>query len=262
MKRYYQKGYTLLELMLVIALMAVIAMAGLATLQSRTQTIKIDKAAIEMQHWLEAGMGYFVDKQEWPSSISEIVSKGYMPDGSSGPDGPNGNNKNPWGYPYQIKTIGRNLFAVSTVTPQFKAKNKKSNHMAIAKRVASRLPNAYASLIAEEPTVVATVTVPGQVRNASTVISVATVESNKGYVEKPICAPGKHAKFDIAISAFTPPNSGGPVKLRSVTTTYTEADNKIYPKIIMKGGASLKNGSLPTGYEGTLLVVSSCVVDS
>ena len=72
-KHNKQKGFTLIEMMLVLAVIAIISMLALKTYQSSMMTTRIDKAAVEMQHILEAALAYNVDHQTWPDAHSEAA---------------------------------------------------------------------------------------------------------------------------------------------------------------------------------------------
>lgn len=111
--RHNISGYTLIELILVTAIIAAIAVLGLAAYKQKVMNMKIDKTALQMQMWLQAGMAYYVDNGEWPGkdtpdqgakNAQELITQGYMPELSNNG---NTNNKasNPWGKPYLVKVV-------------------------------------------------------------------------------------------------------------------------------------------------------------
>ena len=141
------RAFTLIEMMLVIAVIAIIASFSLMMYQKTAETARIDKAALEMQHILEAALAYNVDKKHWPKAnnandcsstspdVSDFFVKHYIPNqdarssyGSyfcwSVVDGENDDNS-------------QRLFWVAMKVPK--------NHKALADRLAARLPNAIAT---------------------------------------------------------------------------------------------------------------------
>lgn len=138
-------GFTLVEMMLVIAVIAIIAAFSLKTYQKSFETRRVDKTALEMQHILEAALAYNVDNSAWPDARSdpncfstkptpgdsEFV-KNYIPNQDAqstfggyfcwSKTGESGNNN------------GERLFWVAMKVP--------GNNVPLAKRIAAQLPNA------------------------------------------------------------------------------------------------------------------------
>jgi len=148
-----QKGFTLIEMMLVLAVIAIMAMLALKTYQSSAITTRIDKASVEMQHILEAALAYNVDHQKWPDAhnegdceitppdVNNAFVESYIPNQEakssygtyfcwsaiSGTDNNNNDSNN-------NTTNNQRLFWVAMKAPDGDEK--------IAKRIAARLPNA------------------------------------------------------------------------------------------------------------------------
>jgi len=63
------KGFTLLELMLVLVLLTTLAMAGLAMYQIQLRNFRVDKTALQMQQWMQASLAFYVDCHKWPDPL-------------------------------------------------------------------------------------------------------------------------------------------------------------------------------------------------
>jgi prepilin-type N-terminal cleavage/methylation domain-containing protein len=61
-------GYTLIELLLVIAIISIITALGIFAYRRYFFTQRVEKVALEMQYVLEAAMAYNVDQGSWPVS--------------------------------------------------------------------------------------------------------------------------------------------------------------------------------------------------
>lgn len=128
MPKIHKLGFTLIEILFVIAILSVIASLGISVLQQRAQQAKIERTALQMQQLLQAGMAYKSDsvKQEWPTCDPQQTPDfdKYRPTGLMG---------NPWGYSY---TCGKNdpkvTFIVKVKVPTEK----------IADQIIALLPNA------------------------------------------------------------------------------------------------------------------------
>jgi prepilin-type N-terminal cleavage/methylation domain-containing protein len=74
-----QRGFSLLEMLLVITVLATISVAGVSYLRDKTLNVKLDKTALQMQQWLQASMAYYVDKSDWPADTQALMDDGYIP---------------------------------------------------------------------------------------------------------------------------------------------------------------------------------------
>jgi len=152
------KAFTLIEMMLVIAVIAIIAMFSLMMYQKNAKTARIDKAAVEMQHILEAALAYNVDKGEWPTPRSDEDCSSTQPDTADQFVKnyiPNQDAQSSYGSyfcwsPTGITSggesddhTGQRLFWVAMKVPD--------NDTQLAKRVAARLPNAIVTSDLTQP---------------------------------------------------------------------------------------------------------------
>lgn len=186
--KHSQRGFTIIELLLVIALIAAMSVSGIALFQQRTTQLKIEKTALQIQQWLQAAMSYYVDNGAWPTDVSQLLQDAnnstkayYLPLSVA---------NNPWGYAYSIQPIQNNrLIEVTVNVPVFNA----GNLLAYAQRIAARLPNATATGTATTALVSADANVPGSAihtnnGNSISIIGIykITVPVKQGYeVPKP-----------------------------------------------------------------------------
>jgi len=70
-------GFTLIELLLALALVAALVAAGLAAYQIQLRNFKVDKTALQMQQWLQAGMAVYADCGKWPTlnTLNQIIGQ-------------------------------------------------------------------------------------------------------------------------------------------------------------------------------------------
>ena len=138
-----QRAYTLLEMLLVIAVIAVIAAMSLMMLHDRSKTLRINKAALEVQQVLAGAMNYYNDRGQWPLSNMATYPQCDMPTADNDFKQyylPNGLAKSSFGFNYCWMPIGnpdssnKPLFLVALQVPN------QDQH--IAERIAARLPSA------------------------------------------------------------------------------------------------------------------------
>ena len=176
-------AFTLIELLLVIAVASILAAVGIMSYRRYFKANRIDKVAISMQHVLEAAMAFYVDKSKWPNNRS-CNSPG--PDQQDFVDNylPNKNYQSYYGTDFCWEEAGNThrLFWVAVQIPE-----EGDETVNIAKRLASRLPNAITTSDpdANDPEgnpctdshcfVRAEITVPGVSSNAVTDMTLAAI---------------------------------------------------------------------------------------
>ena len=203
------KGFTLIEMLLVMAVIAAI-MVGIATYsQQKMAQLRQDRAVLQIQQILNAGLAYYLNNTNWPTSLADDLQGdgtvthpgGYLP-------GPSSLVKivNPWAGDYVIghttSTSAPNaLFAVCTTL------SAGSSTPVIAQILAGRLPMAYvvdgdvsadcsptgtgiplaSDCKSSSCTIVATVNVPGQNLNNARAVNFAGVYHHGACVAAPKC---------------------------------------------------------------------------
>jgi prepilin-type N-terminal cleavage/methylation domain-containing protein len=127
MIRTHQRGFSLLEIMLVTVILVVFAMMAISYTRTQALNTRIDKTAAEMQQILQAAVSYYIDKNAWPScttgtntgssidttfntcQIESLITAGYLQAGAS-------ISNNPWGNSYESawSTTSGQTFQLST----------------------------------------------------------------------------------------------------------------------------------------------------
>jgi prepilin-type N-terminal cleavage/methylation domain-containing protein len=104
-----KKGFSLIELCIVLAIMAILTGSITSVFIRRIQIKAGEKTAQEMSLLQEAARAYFAANNAWPVSIQALQSEGYL--------NPSWVTNNPWQNPYIISPA-TNSFTVSTSVPQ------------------------------------------------------------------------------------------------------------------------------------------------
>ncbi len=141
-------GYTLIELLLVIAIIAVITSLGILAYRHKTVSRRIEKASLEMQNLMEAAVAYNADHSKWPDSNDNISTcsetapvlmtdfiKYYVPNADTST---NFGSYYCWGLTQNTSADNSRLFWVAMKV------HSTNKHM--ASRIAALLPNAVATL--------------------------------------------------------------------------------------------------------------------
>lgn len=124
-----KKGFTLLEMLLVVLIIAIMATVTLQIYERYSVDARIKKTALQIQALLQASTAYFIDNNCWPLSAS------------CGSNAPNFNSyitfskNNPWGqlYSYQIEpNFGK----------KFQVRSGELPNNSIAQQVKNLLPTA------------------------------------------------------------------------------------------------------------------------
>lgn len=140
-------GYTLIELLLVIAIVALISSLGINTYRKNYQNKRIDQVTLTMQHMLAAAVNYNADKGHWPTSNNNLPTcipsnsndqfiKNYLPHGIYQS---NYGNNFCWAETITLNEEHR-LFWIALKIPFADPASAKQ----IAQRIAARLPNGIA----------------------------------------------------------------------------------------------------------------------
>lgn len=88
-----KKAFTIIEMLLVIAILGVLAMLGLRYIAKQSEQNKVSKASLQVQQFLQAGLAYQAEKGAWPICSDNTPTgdfmTNYVPNMTE--------NLNPWG---------------------------------------------------------------------------------------------------------------------------------------------------------------------
>ncbi|HEV2613701.1 MAG TPA: prepilin-type N-terminal cleavage/methylation domain-containing protein [Gammaproteobacteria bacterium] len=285
-----ERGFTLLELLLVLALASILALGALSMYQIQLRNFKVDKTSLQMQQWLQAGMSFYVDCNQWPTDSKQdpnIVEammgeapltpqecpryantiRQYMPLNSD----KNGPFPNDYSFGPVTSQNSTTLFQVSTDigddTPLLET---------VGKMIAARLPNAASSV--DESTqpkkvaVQAMINVPGQALNQSGhgfILNMQMVPSTQmSSVKQPTQADCPKGLSPILVNAITnfeaqPPTmthvNGG--AMRTTTTSQVDPNSeKVTPTLTVFGRNTGLGGESQDSVDANeVLLISACI---
>ncbi len=106
--RTKSEGSLLINLAIGLVLAAILVQAILPETVTLAKTKAAAKVAKEMGKIIDASRWYYIDNQAWPSTVSALVTAGYMPTGWNG--------NNPFGNPYTITSTATTL-SLSSLVP-------------------------------------------------------------------------------------------------------------------------------------------------
>jgi len=101
-----QRGFTLVELLLVLVILALIAGLVLPGIIGKAESAKVKAAASQISRISMSVESFYLDTGVTPSSLDELVDE---PSGVTGWNGPYIKNtllKDPWGEPYKFRVPG------------------------------------------------------------------------------------------------------------------------------------------------------------
>lgn len=182
-RRFNSKGFTLVEVMLVLVIVAMAMYGAIRLVTQRAEQARIDRSSLQMQQILNAGLAYYLQNGYWPDSVSCLQGGSsctvtYLPSSfnspwsanpySAGPctstNFPNGPN-NPAMFCVSVDTVGA------------------INGQATANILAGTLPLATVTGL----NVTAYVNIPGQNLNNARAVNFAGLYHHGGCVPVPSC---------------------------------------------------------------------------
>lgn len=201
MQKRKSKGFTLLEIVLVLAIMGSILLLIINYSTQRFAQYRRDRAALQMQTVLNAGLGYYVQNGTWPvtcgtsailnTTNTTLQTSGFLP---------NQPLTSPWesSGSYSIDCVANTTtpgnatgnFTITATTPTLED----------AQIVAGELPLAVVNTTAPY-TVTAQVTVPGQNLNNARSVNYSGVYYSGACVPQPSCPSGMTAEIITVPSA-------------------------------------------------------------
>lgn len=182
------KGVTLIEMLLVLVIIASVLVMFASFMQQKTDELKRDKTAMQMEMILNAGLAFYLNSNlpsQWPTNLAALQppnNPSYLP----------ATFNNPWGQPYTAQQNPNNaaLFQVSTTIPGGVTADT------TAQLIAGRLPLATCQTVTTVPgctagaaqaQVTASVPVPGQNLNNARAVNFGSLYTVNGCVPKPFC---------------------------------------------------------------------------
>jgi prepilin-type N-terminal cleavage/methylation domain-containing protein len=248
-KKY--SGFTLIEMLLVMVIIAMIIYGSIAYVQESTMQMRIDRASSQMQQILNASLAYYVANGSWPSQLSTLQGS-YLP--SNSVIGQN----NPWGQAYVIaaSTSGTPpipVLYIWTAVPGTAGSSGKTSAQGVAQSIADALPYGYTASTghgnSSPPTgscsatsttcyAVAQINVPGTNLNNASAINFAGIYHHGGCVPVPNC-PQK----DSAGNSLTPEIFVVPVSVSGIAGYTGSSPAPSYPITSFTAYAQSNNGS-------------------
>lgn len=104
-----KNGFSLIELCIVLAILAILAGSITPVFIKRIQVKAGEKTAVEMSVIQQAASAYFVANNAWPANLAALQNAGYL--------NPSWVTNNPWQNAYAISSTASS-FTVSTTLPQ------------------------------------------------------------------------------------------------------------------------------------------------
>ena len=224
--RMKQRGFTLIEMLLVMVIIGMIIYASIGYLQRRAELIRIDRTSVQTQQILNAGLAYYVVNGKWPTQMNDLFGT-YLPQ----PQGSTFNNS--WQQAYQIASTRDLLYVYSAIT-------SKSAGVATleAGQIAGMLPLSYTSAdgAGSPPNqsnacgtgsvkcyVVSAVNVPGRNLNNANAVGFAGLYHHGGCVPVPTCP------YDSSGTTMSPQVFVVPVSVSGTNETNSTNSPNVYP---------------------------------
>jgi prepilin-type N-terminal cleavage/methylation domain-containing protein len=172
------KGFSLLEMLLVLVVMSSIILLITNYGTHRMDQYRIDRASAQMQQILNAGLSYYVTNNTWPSNIAALSE--YLPSGGL---------TSPYGSAYTVGNAGTNgsIFTVAVTMPAGKTND--------AIVLAGELP--VAAIDSTGLIVTAQVVLPPQTLNSARGVNFAAVYHTGSCVPVPVCPSGFTAQIIV-----------------------------------------------------------------
>lgn len=151
------KGFTLIEILLVIAIATILLLAIVKTMQERAHELLIQKASQQMQALLQASLDFYVKNNQWPGTVtfgqagSDLQNAGFIPN-VTGPGNPL---IGPWGGGFVLCPAARGNAGCTNPPPSpaedvvFRVSLNMPSGLtpvlaqAMASQISSLLPNGY-----------------------------------------------------------------------------------------------------------------------
>lgn len=230
MNKILQRGFTLIEVILVLAVVSFLFVMGLNFYQQKDYNARVDRTALQMQQLLGAAISYNVAFGSWPGNtttaaqgITDLKTNGYLP---------NVTITSPWGQSYFVMPV--TFAGGSQVIGVFTTINNAKSAALTAQSIAGRLPMAYTTSDTSVPpltvtacaanattcTVMATATVPVQSIGNSTALNFGGVYHNGACVPVPSCPVSQGGSALVPEILVSPVSVSGAFDSGSTTNLY------------------------------------------
>lgn len=260
------RAFTLIELMLTIAVMSAFVTVGIAAYQQKMQNTKIEQAALQIQTWLQAGLAYRVNDPngKWPG-FDELIIKGYIK-----------NFSNPW---CQADINHPDLCFNTAVNPSndnfivsMKLPDKVPNAQGIATLIANRLPNANPpKLVGTNIEIMAEVPLPTFTQQLKEQVIIKNIQyvTNSDFnkqvatIKDATCPDGREWKRFTSLVDFGVNRKGvywPPFNIWSVSTkekTDDQGNSAISPDLVYSDGVHILKEA--NSYKGRIMVIDACM---
>ncbi len=195
--RHRAKGFSLIEVLLVLAIIATIMVSILGYTTQKSDEMRRDRTVMQMEQFLNAGLAYYTSFGSWPTQLADLQTNLFLPSGII---------RNGWAQEF---TVGNN--SVDATNPgsgtQFSVCTTIVGQQAFsaATIIAGRLPiasaldggskadlcpratSAVCTSASTTCTVVSSVNIPGQNLNNARSINFAGLYHNGACVPEPSC---------------------------------------------------------------------------
>lgn len=186
-----KRGFTLLELLLVIVVMVAMAVAGIHLSEIKAEHAQVDHTALTMQQLLESATSYYIQQYNatsqgqntgsWPTAISDLITAGLLPASFV--------NKNSWGEPYNITSSATaNMFTLQTDVPS----------QALAMLLSSRMPIATTEQSDKNYSVTASISIPSYNYNNARAVNDVNYVNPGQCIKEPICPNNMQPSVTLA----------------------------------------------------------------
>lgn len=232
------RGFTLIEMLLVMVIVSALIFMGVRYLQQKTLNTRIDRTITQMQQILNASLAFYVANGHWPSAVQELQDAKYLPSKPSP-------YMAPWGRQYYIDTNGTGTSPIYVYTYIKTAGNDTSF---VANTIAGSLPLGYTSTSGDSPPasgtcapgstlcgVVGMANIPGQDLNNASAVNFGSVYHNGACVPAPQCPVGTNGNpmtpeilvAPVSLSGVNDPNNPTSVYPISSFTAYVTTSSPV-----------------------------------
>jgi prepilin-type N-terminal cleavage/methylation domain-containing protein len=168
----HDRGFTLIETLLVLVIISIIIYSSIGYMQQRTLQMRMDRTSVQMQQILNAGLSFYVSNNRWPYGLAELQGQ-YLPPNTVP-------FKNPWGQNYIVDGSKAEMLHVFTSTQSASSTQAATAGSVIAGMLplgyaTSNAPGAASSPGAPDGTAPAPTAAPGGCGTSTTCYIVAAV---------------------------------------------------------------------------------------